>query len=227
MIHVCYHTFLSDNSACCHLAVSPFFGGAAPINICLCILVQLTCTLGLLRSILSILTWVSVLLLDVFETCCYAWLPLKYISQQHHNINVTNKLYIFMICASFEDIQKHDTNTDIMSHILPFLLGFPSFQRESRANWTIPAPWPGGGCETARISAQHRSRNCEEMALLGAWVVYGAHVRPLHGWGHGMEMGNPCDILCRQNEETHTHTVQQWKFLIIQRWTHRFQFPIL
>ena len=88
-----------------------------------------------------------------------------------------------MICASFEDFQKHDTNTEIMSHILPFLLGFPSFQRESRANWTIPAPWPGGGCETARISAQHRSRNCEEMGV--AWRVggIGAHIRPLHGWG--------------------------------------------
>lgn len=175
MIHVCYHTFLSDNSACCHLAVSPFFGGAAPINICLCILVQLTCTLGLLRSILSILTWVSVLLLDVFETCCYAWLPLKHISQQHHNINVTNKLYIFMICASFEDIQKHDTNTDIMSHILPFLLGFPSFQRESRANWTIPAPWPGEAVK------QHVSRLSTGAETAKKWrcLVRGWFMEPM------------------------------------------------
>ena len=138
---------------------------------------------GLRRSIFVFVSWSSSLALWGFKEVYslgwvfYCWMFLRPVvmfdclsSMYHNNIITSMSLKKNMTCASFEDIQKHDTNTEIMSHILPFLLGFPSFQRESRANWTIPAPWPGGGCETARISAQHRSRNCEEMALLRCLV---------------------------------------------------------
>lgn len=157
------YTFLSENSSCCYLAVSPFFWRGCADQYLSLYLGPAHLHFGALRSIL---TWVSVLLLDVFETCCYAWLPLTTTSMSLNFIY----LFKFMICVSFEDIQKHDSNTIMMSYILPFLLVFPAF-KEKVEPWTIPAPWLGtGGCETARISARHRSRNCEEMALLGAWV---------------------------------------------------------
>ena len=146
-----------------------------------------------------------------------------------------------------------------MSHILRFSVGFPSFQRESRA-WTIPARpgagrlWNstylgsiGTGAETAEkwrclVGRGWNRSPCKTTSWRGGPSESGSHMQ-LIVWKwktHSMQRQNMpfqvcqiyiiseiSEILCIKNGKTHTHTVQQWKFFIIQRWAHRFQFPTL